>query len=129
MGYIPEFRLIKTVCLVGTIKIDGEEVIGNVEMDAKSKKATHSINLIKLHKELALIARESGKFPGRKVEIMWDHGEEELSDWSEQKGDDFFQLVDFYEKGVIRLKRLLQELIETSVLVNYGLVNRNIVRI
>ena len=30
------------------------------------------------------------------------------------KGDDLYQLADFYKKGVVKLKRLLVELIEIS---------------
>ena len=45
---------------------------------------------------------------------MWENGEEDLSEWSERRGDGLYQLVDFYERGVIKLKRLLVELIETS---------------
>ena len=44
----------------------------------------------------------------------WELGEEDLSEWSEQKGDDLYQLANFYEKGVVKFKRLLLELIETS---------------
>ena len=44
----------------------------------------------------------------------WELGEEELSEWREQKGDDLYQLANFYEKGVVKFKRLLLELIETS---------------
>ena len=41
------------------------------------------------------------------------------------KGDDLYQSVSFYERGVIKLKRLLVELIETSdepliVNINWG---------
>ena len=32
------------------MSIDGEEAIGNVEMDAKSKKAMHFIDLIEQYK-------------------------------------------------------------------------------
>ena len=45
---------------------------------------------------------------------MWKNGEEDMSEWSERRGDGLYQLVDFYERGVIKLKRLLVELIETS---------------
>ena len=33
---------------------------------------------------------------------------------SERRGDSLYQLVNFYERGVIKSKRLLVELIETS---------------
>ena len=45
---------------------------------------------------------------------MWDNVEEDLCEWSERKGDNLYQLVNFYERGVIKLQRLLVELIETS---------------
>ena len=39
MGFIPKFFRIKTLCLLGIGRIDEEEAIGNVQMDANSKKA------------------------------------------------------------------------------------------
>ena len=45
---------------------------------------------------------------------MWEHGQEDLSEWSEGKGDDLYPLCNDYEKRVLNLKRLLKELIETS---------------
>ena len=114
MGFIPEFCLIKSLCSVGIWRVKDEEAIGYVEMDAKSKKAMHFIKFIKQYKELPLTARDVGKFLGRRTVTMWENGEEYLSEWSERRGDGLHQLVDFYERGVIKLKRLLVELIETS---------------
>ena len=74
----------------------------------------HFIELIKQYKELKLTARDAGKFLGRRAVTMWENGEEDLSERSEQRGDRLYQLVNFYERGVIKLKRLLIELIETS---------------
>ena len=74
----------------------------------------HFIKLIKQYKELALTTRDAGKFLGRRAVTMWENGEEDLSERSEQRGDSLYQLVNFYERGVIKLKRLLMELIETS---------------
>ena len=85
-----------------------------MEMNAKQKKTMHFIKLIKQYKELALTARDARKFLGRRAVTMWENGEEDLSEWSERRGDGLYQLVDFYERGVIKLKRLLVELIETS---------------
>ena len=56
MGFIPEVCLIKSLCSLGIMRADGEEVIVIVEMDPKSKKAMHFINLIEQHKELTLTA-------------------------------------------------------------------------
>ena len=114
MGFIPEFCLIKSLYSLGNWGIKYEEANGYVEMSAKSKKAMHFIKLIKQYKELALIARDVGKFLGRRAVTMWENGEEDLSERSEQRGDRLYQLVNFYERGVIKLKRLLIELIETS---------------
>ena len=83
-------------------------------MQKPKRKAMHSVKLIKQYKELALTARDAGKFFGRRAVIMWENGEEDLSERSEQRGDGLYQLVDSYERGVIKLKRLLVELIETS---------------
>ena len=88
-------------------------MIGYAEMDGKSKKAMHFIKLIKQYKELALRAREAGKFLGRRAVTMWENDEEDLSEWSERRGDGLYQLVNSCERGVIKLKYLLIELIET----------------
>ena len=69
MGFIPEFCLINTLCSLGNCIIDDEEAIGNVQMDANSKKAMHFISLIKQYQELALTAHEAGEFLGRRAEI------------------------------------------------------------
>ena len=69
MGFIPEFRLINTLCSLGNCIIDDEEAIGNAEMDANSKKAMHFISLIKQYQDLALTARDAGEFLGRRAEI------------------------------------------------------------
>ena len=114
MGFIPEFCLIKSLCSLGNWGIKYEEANGYVEMSAKSMKAMHFIKLIKQYKELAFTARDAGKFLGRRTVTMWENGEEDLSERSEQRGDRLYQLVNFYERGVIKLKRLLIELIETS---------------
>ena len=57
MGFVPEFCLIKSLCSLGNWGIRYEEANGYVELDAKSKKAMHLINLIKQCKELASIAQ------------------------------------------------------------------------
>ena len=44
----------------------------------------------------------------------WELGKEELIEWSKQKVDNLYQLANFYEKGVVKIKRLLLELIKTS---------------
>ena len=44
---------------------------------------------------------------------MWEHDQEDLSEWSERKGDALYQLANYYEKRVLNLKRLLKEMIET----------------
>ena len=85
-----------------------------MELDAKSSKAMHPINLFKKCEELASTARSAGKFLGRRAATTWELGEEELREWSERKGDDLYQLANFYDKGVVKFKRLLLELIETS---------------
>ena len=74
----------------------------------------HFIKLIKQYKELALTARDTGKLIERRVVTTWKHGGEDLSEWSERKGDDLYHLDGFYERGVVRLKGLLVELIKTS---------------
>ena len=46
MGFIPEFCLIKTLCSVSIIRIDGEEAIGNMQIDANSQKAMYFISVV-----------------------------------------------------------------------------------
>ena len=55
-------------------------MVGYAELDSKSKKAMHLINLIKQCKELASTARGVGKFLGRRVVTTWEHDKEELSE-------------------------------------------------
>ena len=43
MGFIPKFCLIKIICSLGNWRIDGDEAIGNVHMDANSKKRCISL--------------------------------------------------------------------------------------
>ena len=69
---------------------------------------------IKQYKELAPTARDASKYLARTAVTTWENGEEDLSEWSERKGEDFYQLANYYEKRVLKLKRLLVELIETS---------------
>ena len=125
MRFIPESCLIKSLCSVGIWRVRDEEAIVYVEMNAESKKAMHFIELIKQYKELALPARDAGKFLGRRAMTIWENGEKDLSEWSERRGDGLYQLVNFYERGVIKLKRLLVELIKTldeplTVNINWG---------
>ena len=70
MGFIPEFCLIKKLCSVGIWRVEDEEAIGHVKMNAKSKKAMHFIRLIKQYKELALTARDAGNFFERRAVTM-----------------------------------------------------------
>ena len=93
---------------------DSGEKIESVEMDANSRKATQIMKLIEYYKELALTAQDAGEFLGRRAEVTWERGEEHMSKWIERKGDGWYQLVEFYEEGVIKLKSRLQELIQTS---------------
>ena len=62
MRFIPEFFPVKTVCSLGNWGKYDEDAIGNVEMDAKSKKAMHSIGFIKQYEEFAVTARDGGEF-------------------------------------------------------------------
>ena len=87
MGFILNFCLIKYICSIGIVRIDGGETVENVEMDAKSRKAMHLINIIKQkYRELTLTARDAGEFLGRWEEINWENGEEDLVEWSERNG-------------------------------------------
>ena len=104
----------KNLCSVGIWRVGDVEAKGYVELDSKSKKAMQFIKLIKQYKELAPTARDAGKYLARRAVTTWENGEEDLSEWSEQKGEGFYQLANYYEKRVLKLKRLLVELIETS---------------
>ena len=83
-------------------------------MDANSKRVMHFISLIKQYQELAVTMHDADEFLGRRSEIIWGHGEGDLSERSEHKWGVLYQLADYYEKRVLNLKRLLKELIETS---------------
>ena len=83
-------------------------------MDANFKKAMHFISLIKQYQELAVTVCNANEFLGRRAEIIWGHGEGDLSERSERKWGVLYQLADYYKKRVLNLKRLLNKLIETS---------------
>ena len=83
-------------------------------MDANSKKAMHFIGFIKQYQELAVTACDAGEFLGRRAEITWKHGDEDVIELRERKWDVLYQLPDYYEKRVLNLKCLLKELVETS---------------
>ena len=51
-----------------------------MQMGANSQKAMHFITLIKQCQELALTACEASEFLRRRVEIKWEHGQEDLSE-------------------------------------------------
>ena len=95
-------------------RVGDVEAKGYVELNSKSKKAMQFIKLIKQYKELAPTARDAGRFLARRAVTTWENGEEDLSERSEQRGDVLYQLANYYEKRVLKLKRLLVELIETS---------------
>ena len=113
MGFISDFCTIKALCLVGIWRIEDEEAIGYVEMDAKLKKAMRVITLIKQCKELASRTQDASEFLGKRPVTTWEHGKEDLSEWSERKGDNMYSLANYYKKRVVKLKHLLVELIET----------------
>ena len=69
MGSIPKFCLIKYLCLVGNWRLDDEEAIGSVQMNANSKKAMHFTSLIKKYQELASTVRDASNFLGKRAEI------------------------------------------------------------
>ena len=91
MRFIPEFFRVKTVCSFGNWGKYDEDAIGNVEMDAKSQKAMHSIGFIKQYEEFAVTTRDGGEFRGRRAEITWQHGDGDLIDLSERKWDVFYE--------------------------------------
>ena len=80
----------KNLCSVGIWRVGDAEAKGYVELNSKSKKAMQFIKLIKQYKELAPTARDAGKFLVRRVVTTWENGEEDLSEWSERKGEDFY---------------------------------------
>ena len=104
----------KNLCSVGNWRMGDVEAKGYVELDSRSKKAMQFIKLIKQYKELAPTARDAGRFLAKRAVTTWENGEEDLSERSEQRGDVLYQLANYYEKRVLKLKRLLVELIETS---------------
>ena len=104
----------KNLWSVGIWRVGDAEAKGYVELNSKLKKAMQFIKLIKQYKELAPTARDAGKYLARRAVTTWENGEEDLSEWSERKGEDFYQLANYYEKRVLKLKCLLVELIETS---------------
>ena len=62
-----------------------------MQMDANSKTAMHFISLIRECRELALTVCEASECQRRSAEITWEHGQRDLSEWNEQKGDVLYQ--------------------------------------
>ena len=85
-----------------------------MEMSAKTKKAMVLINLIKDYRELALTARDCGEFFGNMMGIDWELGDGDRSEWDQRKGDDIYQVAYEYEEQVVKLKRRLLDLVESS---------------
>ena len=74
--------------------------LGTWKWMQNQKKSMHFIKFIKQYKELALTVRDANKFLGRRAVTIWENGEEDLSVWSERRGDGLYQLVSFYERGL-----------------------------
>ena len=86
----------------------------NGGMTDNSKKAMNLIDLMKQYKEIALTAREVVHFLGRQAEVHWNGGREDFVEWNERKGNDIYRMIDQYEGEVIKLKRCLYALIQSS---------------
>ena len=90
----------------GGIWEDGGEII-------KKEKARNLIERIKMYRELALTAREAGAYVGGSAVTWWRHGDEEMVEWSERKGDQLYSIVDFYEREAVKATDQLYELIRS----------------
>ena len=90
------------------------ETDDNRGMSDNSKKAMNLTRLMKQYKELALTAREVVHLFVRQVEGDWNRKGRDLVEWNEKKGDDICQIIDLYEGGIVKLKRCLYALIESS---------------
>ena len=69
---------------------------------------------MKQYKELALTGREVVYFLRRQAEVEWNSGRKYLVEWNERKGDAIYQMIDQYEGEVIKLKRCVYALIQSS---------------
>lgn len=114
MGLIAKYRLINQLFSIGTMRIDGGKKDGNEQMDIQYRKGIELIELVKHYTELARTIRDAGEFLRRCAEISWSNGNEDLVEWNERKGDKMYHLVDLYDEEVVKLKRRLHELIQTS---------------
>ena len=87
MGLIFILYPTKILCLIVIMRVDCEEKVENEKMNAKPKKAMVLIKLIKDYRELALTTRDCGEFFGTMMEIDWELGDGDMSEWDERKGD------------------------------------------
>ena len=54
-----------------------------MEMNAKAKQAMVLVNLIKDYRDIALTARDRGKFFGNMMGIDWELGDDDRSEWDQ----------------------------------------------
>ena len=67
-----------------------------------------------MYKELDVIAREAGGYFERSAMTWWHHGDEEMMEWSERKGDHLYSMVELYEREAVKATDQLYELISSS---------------
>ena len=72
-----------------------------------------------MYKELALTAREAEAYFGGSAVTWWRHGDEEMVESSERKGDQLYNLLELYERETVKATSQLYEPISSSdVLLN-----------
>ena len=81
------------LCSIGIIRVECEEKVERIKMNATTKKAIVFINLIKSYSELARTARDCGEFFVEMMGIDWELGDGNKSEWDQRKGDDLYQVA------------------------------------
>lgn len=71
----------------------------------------HLIGIIEVHKEPLLIEREVGEHFGRSAVTWWCHGNDDMVERREQKGDFLYNMVVLRERETVKATDQLHKLI------------------
>ena len=89
---------------------------GSVERSdiTKKRRARFLNERINQYNDLARGTKDVRKCVMRSVVTCWKRGDEDMTEWHEGIGDEFFAHTDFYEEEFARTQRELRKLIDSS---------------
>ena len=80
----------------------------------KREKAKILIEKTKQYRDLAKTAQEVGRYFEGSAIAWWRHGNEEMVDWSERKGDHLYNITEYYKEEAVKSSNQLYTIIGTS---------------